>query len=162
MFRVTVGVTGDAGRQRRHFSAKAARLPCTTRWGVSRDGGCVRMDSGGRVFKCVSHDIMIASPQRNTMHGACWRPSLCQTLRFLLIKMLMSHRNKFLLVLFKHFSLAREDHQLRFKRTRANHALLCVSRALTPPPSSFVPGQGDTSQSRLAPLPPCARRWWGA
>lgn len=58
------------------------------------------MDSGGRVLTCASHDIIVASPQRNTMHEACWRPSLGQTLNGFF----------FFLILFNHFYLARVDH----------------------------------------------------
>lgn len=94
MFRVPVGVTGDAGRQRRHLSAKAAwkqeepvtkkaaQLPFSSRAAgrrarrVSRHGGCVRMDSRGRALACASHDIIVTSP-----HEACW------TVRLLLIKL---------------------------------------------------------------------------
>lgn len=55
-----------------------------------------------------------------------------------------------------------------YVRTTSTHSTVSVPtsrfykfRALAPPPSSFVPGQGDTSQSCLAPLLPCARRWRG-
>lgn len=65
----TRGDNGGTSAQRLHGNKRSPGQR-----GVSRDGGCVRMDSGGRVLTCASHDIIVASPQRNTMHEACWRP----------------------------------------------------------------------------------------